>query len=561
MPIRRLLLWAVCVATPLWSSAEPAGPIAEGAPRLGVVIVVDQMRADYLARFASYYGEDGFKRLMSGADFAECHYRHSVTKTAPGHASILTGVFAAQHGIVANEWINRETWSRMESVEDEKSALVGAPPTKVRSPGGVLEAKTGRSPRNLLVPTLGDMLKTRFEARSRVVSVAKKDRSAILMGGARADAVFWLDEGHFVTSRYYADALPAWVKKFNATDRVSRAFGQTWDRLLPVAEYDRTQGADDVEGEDPENGLGRTFPRRIDGGEKAPGKAFFEAYDISPLNSELLADFAIEALRAEQLGRHEAVDLFCVSFSQIDSCGHYFGPDSHEVMDSMIRLDRVIARLLAALDENVGAGKWVAVLTADHGVCPIPELTRVRQPGTDAGRFRAASLEPALREAVDREFGPLPKGEAWFARDGLGFHIRPEALRSKKLTAPQVAAVMKPVISAAAGVGEVHLRAEVGAMSLEGDSLASMLRRSFHDPRSPDLVFVLKPYWIDRSVPGTNHGMPHAYDTHVPFLWYGTRVSGGRRNERVGVDDLVPTLAALLGVEPPVGAHGRRLLP
>lgn len=542
--------------------AGPARGAESAPPRLAVVIVVDQMRADYLTRFAPYYVADGFRRFIEkGTVFENCHYRHSVTKTAPGHASIMTGVFAAQHGIVANEWIDRTSWARVESVEDPASPLVGAEEKAVRSPGGVLEAKTGRSPWRLRAPTLGDVAKEKLGARGRVVAVAKKDRSAILMGGRRPDGAYWLEAGSFVTSRYYRAALPEWVRTFNATDRVAPAFGTVWDRLLPVAEYDKTQGPDDVAGEEPVFGLGRTFPRVLDGGVKQPGKAFYEAYDHSPLNSELLGEFAKAALAGEQLGRHEAPDLFCISFSQVDSCGHNYGPDSHEVMDSMVRLDRVLAGLFAEFDRTVGAGRWVAVLTADHGVAQLPEVLKARDPAADAGRFRGAELDVQVRAALDRQFGPLPAGETWAVRDGLGYHVRPSALAASGVKLAAVVAALKPLIAAAPGVAEVYDRAQVEAAPLDGGTKLAMLRRSYFAARSPDVLFVLRPNWSDRSLLGVNHGLPHDHDTHVPLVWFGAGVPVAHRTERVGVDDLVPTLAGFLGVEPPAGAAGKRLLP
>jgi hypothetical protein len=535
-------------------AATPPGP------RLAVVISIDQFRYDYLDRFAPYFGEDGFKRLRTGGtNFEENHYRHAVTKTAPGHATILSGVHAEVHGIIGNEWINRDTWRMMESVEDPASPLVGAAPKAVRSPGGALEAKAGRSPRNFLATTVGDQLKLRFGANSRIFSVAHKDRTAILLGGKQADSAYWMVDGRFVTSTYYRNELPAWVAAFNAEERVEKLFGQTWDRLLPRESYDTLQGGDDAPGENTDFGFDRAMPKKIDGGEAQVGPKFYEAFETTPAASEIVADFAIQALREEQIGRHAATDLLCVGFSQIDKIGHAYGPDSHELMDSIVRLDRVIGALLNAIDREVGLANCVIVLTADHGASPLPERVQALRPEIPAGRFDTAAADRAVEAALEQAYGPAPAGDYWSLRDNFGYHIRPSVLAAKKVALADAALVVKQALLARPEVAQAFTATEVLAMKSVGDSLAAGSRRSFFPGRSQDVICVLKPYFIDRPKSGTNHGSPYIYDTHVPQLWFGAGVPAGRRTERVGVDDIAPTLAALLGVPAPPEARGRRL--
>lgn len=542
------------------AAGEPVGGEGNAAPRLALVISIDQFRTDYLDRFAPYFGEGGFKRLRaSGLDFLECHYRHAVTKTAPGHATILSGVHADVHGIVANEWIDRRDWQMIESVEDHTVTILGAVPRAGRSPGGVLEAKAGRSPRNFLTTTVGDQLKLRFGAGSRIFSVAHKDRTAILLAGKLADSAYWISDGRFVTSTYYRSHLPAWVENFNAAGRMEKLFGQTWDRLIPPAVYDAVQGPDDAPGENTDFGFGRTMPKRLDGGVAQIGPKFYEAFETTPAASEIVGEFAELALKEEQLGRHAAPDLLCVGFSQIDKIGHAYGPDSHEVMDSVIRLDRVIARLLAAVDREVGVANCVVVLTADHGSSPLPERVQALRPEIPAGRLDTAAMDQAVGAALEQAYGQAPAGDYWCLRDNFGYHLRPSVLAAKKVNVADAARVAKQALLARPEVAQAFTAGEVLAMAAEGDALTAQSRRSFFPGRSQDVVFVLKPYYIDRPNTGTNHGTPYAYDTHVPLLWLGAGVPAGRRAERVGVDDLAPTLAALLGVPPPPQARGRRL--
>ncbi|MDI1250882.1 MAG: alkaline phosphatase family protein, partial [Lacunisphaera sp.] len=283
------------------------------------MISVDQMRADYLDRFAPYFGEGGFNRLTrQGLNFTDNHYRHAVTKTGPGHAVILTGVHADQHGIVGNEWRLR-TWPALEQVncvEDRAAPLVGAAPRAVRSPGGVLEAKTGRSPRPLLASTVGDQLKLRHGAAAKVFGVADKDRAAILMTGKLANGAYWTEEGRVVTSTFYRRELPDYLVAFNAERHAEQVFGREWTRLLDAKVYDAVQGPDDADAEAVDFGLARTFPKRIDGGRDKLSKDFYEAFDHSPWNNELVAMLVRELVVREKLGEADgAPDLLAIGFS------------------------------------------------------------------------------------------------------------------------------------------------------------------------------------------------------------------------------------------------------
>lgn len=549
----RWLVWALGLSG--WLQAEPADAAARTPPRLAVVISIDQFRYDYLDRFAGVFAADGFRRLREqGIDFRDCHYRHGVTKTAPGHALMLSGVHANVHSIVANEWTDRTTWLSVNNVEDSGAPLVGAAP----GIGGLLEAKSGRSPRNFNATTVGDELKLRHGADARVIAVGNKDRAAILLGGRLADAAYWVDRGRFVTSRYYRPALPEWVAAFNAEGRPEKVFGQTWDRLLAPEVYERLAGPDDVAAENPANGLGRTFPRKIDGGKAELGNEFYAAFQQVPAYSELLAEFAKRAVKAEQLGRHTATDLLCIGFAQIDHVGHAFGPDSQEVMDAVLRLDRVIADLLRFLDAEVGADNYVVVVTADHGVAPMPERLQAMGRGVECGRAVSAEFTAVVEKGLNDKFGALPAPLYWALRDGSGFHFRPEALAAKKLTSAQAEAVARAALLTRPEMLAVYTRDDF-ASGRPLDAIGEMMRLSFHPARSPDVMYVLKPFWVETGKLGSTHGTPFNYDTHVPLLWYGAGLTPAAHAEPVGVDDLAPTLSGILGLPAPPQARGRKL--
>lgn len=546
----RLFLLGLFVA-PLAAEEKPA-------PRLAVVISVDQMRADYLARFAPYFGEGGFKRLLAGADYRNCHYRHAITITAPGHATILSGVNANVHGIVANAWLDRATYLSGNAVEDRDAALVGLPPEAGRYPNATLEAKSGRSPRNFLGTTVGDRLKAHHDARSKVFGVADKDRAAILLAGVKADGAYWTEEGFAVTSAFYRPALPDWVAVFNAEGRTAKQFGREWTRLTDASIYDAVQGADDAVGEANGFGLTRTFPKHIDGGRSRISRDYFEAFDHTPWNNDLVADFARELIVREKLGEDDgAPDLLAIGFSQPDRAGHAWGPDSHEVMDTYLRLDRTLAQFFAFLEARIGLTNCLIVLTADHGVSPLPEKIQAEQGAGAAGRIDPKTFDDLVVTALQTAFGTLPEPLFWVVRDGAGYHLNPAALQAANVPAERVAVEVRNALLSHPAVATAYTRAQLtGPQPL--DALGEMLRLSYHQARSPDVMIIPKPYFLPgRS--GTVHGTPYDYDTHVPQLWLGAGVPAGVHPERVAVEDLAPTLAGLLGVELPPEAKGKRL--
>jgi predicted AlkP superfamily pyrophosphatase or phosphodiesterase len=533
---------------------------AEPEPRLAVVISVDQLRADYLVRFRPYFGEGGFKRLLEGgAVFENAFQRHGITHTAPGHATIATGVHANVHGIVSNEWLDPASWEVVNSVEDREAPLVGIMPQEMGPLAAKASAKTGRSPRQLMAPTVGDELKQRYGAAAKIFTASNKDRSAILLGGKLANAAYWDENGRFVTSRYYRAELPAWVNAFNAERRAQAAFGKTWERLREPAIYDAVQGPDDAPGENADFGFTRTFPKKITGGAATITPAFFTAFENSPFSSELLGAFVERAVHEEQLGHHAGTDLLGVSFSQIDAIGHNYGPDSHEVMDAMLRLDRVLASLFDCIDREVGLARCVIVLSADHGVAPTPERTRALHPEIAAGRVKNSEIDVRLRAALDATFGPLPKNETWFTRDVASLHLRPSALATKNLRAADVAVVLRDALLKEPAIAAAFTRDELLAAHPEGDTLLAKMRRSYYAPLGRDVLYCVKPFFIERTLLGTTHGSPYDYDSHVPLVWFGAGIPRESHTERVGVDDLAPTLAALLGLPALPQSEGRPL--
>lgn len=541
-----------------WIPVALSAPVPE-PPALAIVISIDQFRGDYLPRFQRHFCAGGFRLLLEhGANFVDCHHRHSLTKTGPGHAVMLTGVHADVNGIIGNDWLDNRTYERISCVGDPDVTILGLPPPSGPRGLGINDPYLGRSPRNLFVTTVGDELKLARGGRPKVIGIAEKDRAAILMSGKAADAAYFMENGRMVSSTYYLEKLPAWVEQWNAAGKIDAYFGQAWERLLPEDEY-AVQGPDDAPGEDAEAGkLGRTLPKIINGGASAPGPAFLSAFGNSPFGNEVIVDFAQIAITEEKLGqRTNVTDLLCLGFSANDHIGHLYGPDSHEVMDMVLRTDRLLERFFAFLDQHVGLQRCVIVITADHGVSSTPEHIHALSPHIPAGRIDGAWALAAAEEAMIRAFGPLEKQQTWLLRDDAAFLIRPSWLQERGIEPTAAQQVVRDALLTVDFVQAAYTREELERAQMS-DERGRQMQRSFNRERSGDVIYQARPFFFSRAT-GSNHGTPYPYDTHVPLLWYGAGVPAGVHAERVGVDDLAPTLANILGLTAPPQARGRIL--
>lgn len=522
----------------------PAPGTAAVRPRLVVVIAVDQLRADYLERFRPFFGRGGFNLfLQRGASFPSARFEHATTSTCPGHAVMLTGSYGAVNGIIGNDWYDAQARREVYCAADTTVRLIG-------SDG------EGRSPRNLRGTTVGDLLKIATGGRSRVLTVSAKDRSAIMLGGHLGDAAYWMEDTLFVTSTYYRPDLPEWARALNASGKVTSYFGKPWDRLHPAAAYAMV-GPDDVPTEADEGGMGRVFPHPIGGG-PTPGEAFVEAFENSPFSNEVVAEFAMRAVTAEGLGRDTVPDVLGISFSANDRVGHAYGPDSHEVMDVTIRLDRTLAALFAFLDRRVGLANVVMVLTADHGVAPLPEVFAALHPGAAPRRFHPSVVDTVVEAALTARYGPAPEPGWVVHHDQPQLYLNLEALATKRIPVEQAQREAKAAILKVAGVHEALTATELDAARAAGSRSAEVL--SFFPGRSGDLYYQMAPYIVvDDEPSGTGHGTPWAYDQQVPVLFYGSGIVPGPRRTPAAVADIAPTLAALLGLTAPGGSQGRVL--
>ncbi|MEO6724695.1 MAG: alkaline phosphatase family protein [Blastocatellia bacterium] len=510
--------------------------------RLVVGIAIDQFRYDYLTRFEDQFGEGGFKRLLNGgAVFTNANYIHTPTYTACGHATFMSGATPAMNGIIANEWYDRETGRVVTSVSDNKTKLLGG------NPGA-----SGSSPHRLIGSTLGDEMKRTSIGQAKVIGISHKDRSAILPAGKRPDAAYWysLDNGNFVSSDYYFPDLPEWVKRFNRDQHCNHYFGAKWDRLLPAAAYNRSL-PDDAAGEN--SPYGNTFPHIVTGGKEKLEKEFYEHFEGTPFANDYLLDFAKAAIENEKLGADDVTDLLTISFSANDLLGHKFGPYSQEVQDITLRTDRTIAALLKFLDQKVGAGQWVAALTADHGVAPVPEQTQKLGYG---GRVSSKQVSDAIEMALDKQFGE----EKWLLSFTYGNAWLDEAvIARRKITVEEAERIASQAVMKIPGVAECFTHSQLLSGRLPANAITQSVANGFFASRNGNLIVVPRPFYLLASVDATTHGTPYSYDTHVPVILYGAGIAAGSYTSAITPADIAPTLAALLTIEPPSNHVGRIL--
>ena len=509
---------------------QPATP--DAPPKLVVLVVFDQMRGEYPARWAAHYGPGGFERFKrDGAWFSQCFIPYACTSTGPGHASLATGAPPSVTGIIENEWYDRATAARMYCCQPKRPYdLVPPVPPELGKPGR--GAATGYSPERLLADTVGDALRAAHHA-SRVFSLSIKDRTAVLMGGQKPSGAYCFDtrDGKFHTGAFYRpDGAHAWVTEFNTAKPADKWFDMAWDRFKPELDYAKLVGPDDAPGEAIGfNGQGGAFPHPLKGKLAAPAKPYYDALECSPFGNELLLALVQKCVTAEKLGRGETPDLLLVSFSSTDLAGHQWGPDSQEMFDIMLRADKVTADLLAFLDAEVGKGKWTVALTADHGVCPLPELASSKGKYPAAARHPVADLVQKLNLALQGVYGGADAQWLEAFDDGTWpwVYLNHKTIEARKLKVEDVATVARDWLANNQPYIETALtRADIAAAeSPRANQFAAQVALAFHPDRCGDVIVIPKPgVLVTPYKGGTSHGSPHAYDAHIPFMLVGAGV-------------------------------------
>ncbi|MCA0239812.1 MAG: alkaline phosphatase family protein [Proteobacteria bacterium] len=539
---------ALALAALLAACAAPAGGPATTAgaparPKLLVFLVVDGLPMRQVTAYREQLQPDGFARFLDrGTWFADAHYGYAFTVTAAGHATMLSGAYPHASGIIGNEWRDLASGETVYCTGDTRYTYIGHKTGKL----------DGTSPANLKVETVGDVLRG-VSPQSKVIGISGKDRGAILPAGHRGTAYMYMSAtGSFASSTYYMPAHPAWVDAFNAAKPVDRYFKADWQPALAEAAYAQSLG-------DNQPWFGTRpgkLPMTMGAALEQPSPAFYASLLRSPFVDEMSLAFARAAIAGERLGQDDAPDILSVSLSGHDYVNHYWSAESRLSHDHFLHLDRLLQAFFRDLDASVGKNNYIAVLTADHGFMPAPEVSRMR--GLDAGRLSGSELLGRINAGLEQRFGVAKLGR-FFSASALV--LDRELLAQKNLDPAAVAEAARAVLAAEPAIAAAYTRAELASGSRAGAPFFDAMRKSWNRERSGDVQYAPKPNWMfTSSSSNTTHGSPHPYDTHVPILMYGPAwLKPARVDRRVETADLAPTLARLLGVAAPAAAEGKLL--
>ena len=498
---------------------------SRSTPRLVVFITVDAMRPDYVTRFASQL-TGGLGRLYrGGAFFTNAFQDHAITETAPGHSATMSGRFPVHTGISANS----------AGVTDTTVSLIDA-------------QGLGASPFRFRGTTLVDWLIAK-DPRTKVLSVSRKDRAAILPVGRSKQPIFWYaPNGNFTTSTYYASSLPDWVKGFNARRLPASYAGRAWRLLLPDTAYSEP---DSVQAE--ANGVGFLFPHLEPG---SPDSAAMASGEF-PWMDDITLQFALAGVNALNLGAGPQTDLLAVSLSTTDAVGHRYGPDSRELHDQILRLDRSLGVFLDSLFRMRKQKDVVIALTADHGLTPYPEV-HAHDPNTGAIRV---DIRPVLQRLSNSlaQAGVPGNGLSYsfnsfrgngFTFDGGVLELDRPALAKAGINQDSLLRALRADFLRVTGVARADRISELAKADTVNDRVARRWLHMFADEQRVALVVTLAPYnyWLTYTL--AQHGSPQDADAHVPVIFYGERIKPGHYTEFARVVDMAPTLAAIAQVTP-----------
>ena len=530
----RILVLSLIFNFPVFSQIEP--------PKLIVGIVVDQMRFDYVNRYWDEFSDGGFKRLIGqGYQFTNTHYNYIPTYTGPGHASIYTGTTPSSHGVIANSWFDKNSQSYQYCVGDQSMNTLGAD-----------NASGEMSPSQMLNTTFGDELRLFTMNRSKVIGVALKDRSAILPAGHMGNFAFWFDSesGNFVSSSYYGNRLPKWLRQLNKKNLCEAYLSQDWNLLLNSKIYDESLVDNSVYEEPFIGEKTPKFPHKLSDLLVENGKGLIKS---TPFGNSLTKDIAIAAIEGEDLGSDQYTDLLAVSFSSPDYVGHQFGVDSKETQDTYLRLDRDLSSFLSYLEQNFGIENVLVFLTSDHGAVRTPSyLNDVKVP---SGYFDAEEPINQLKVFLRNIYGP---GDWVKSYGNAQIYLNKDLIFEKYMSLQEVQQQTADFMMRFEGVQKAVCGRTLERSEFQNGDLAS-LQKGYSVKRSGDVLLVLNPAWIEYSRTGTTHGSGYTYDQHVPLIWFGWKVESGRSDEKVDVTDIASTLSNLLGISFPNGSQSKVL--
>ncbi|RYY60785.1 MAG: alkaline phosphatase family protein [Chitinophagaceae bacterium] len=517
-------------------------PLISGAqkpdrPKLVIGIVVDQMRWDYLYRYADRYGKDGFNRMVKqGYSCENTFIPYTPTYTAAGHTSVYTGSVPAINGIIGNSWYRRDLKRGWYCTEDTSVTTVGSTSTAGKM-----------SPRNMWTSTITDELRLATNFESKTIGIALKDRGAILPAGHAANAAYWFDNasGGWITSTYYMKELPEWVRKLNDQKLPDQYLSKNWNTLYPISTYKQsTEDVKDYEasilGED------NSFPHNT--ATLTTNK--YEAFRQTPGGNTYTFDMARATIDAEKMGQRGATDFLTVSFSSTDYVGHAFGPNSIEAEDTYLRFDRELGEFFKYLDTKIGAGQYLVFLTADHGVAHVPGfLEEHNMPG---GTADDAVIQKWINTSAQKKYGIAKAIETV---GNYQLYLNYAALDSAKIPVADFKLWALGELKSHPAIMSAYDLTSLAAATVNA-KIRERITNGFNYKLSGDIQFIFMPGFFDGSNKGTTHGTWNPYDAHIPLVWYGWKIKPGKTNRETYMTDIAATVAALLRIQMPNGCVG-----
>jgi predicted AlkP superfamily pyrophosphatase or phosphodiesterase len=492
---------------------------AQDKPKLVVALVIDQMRYDYVYRFWDRFEENGFKRLVNEGYFCRnTHFSYMPTYTGPGHASIFTGTTPSIHGIIGNNWYDKESAKSVYCAGDGTTTTVCDCENHSNE-----DSNYGKmSPRRMLTTTIGDELKL-FNPDAKVFGVSLKDRGSILPAGHAANGAFWMDNnGDWISSSYYMDMLPEWLIDHQKNNPASSYFKGNWES--------------------------NSFNYSLDSMliNKGPG-----SIKSTPLGNDILTDLSIALMKNEKLGQNSNTDFLSISYSSTDYIGHQYGPHAPELVDTYIKMDKEIAQLLNYIDKKIGKENALVFLTADHGVVSVPnELIKRNIP---AGYFIGRRLKEKLNTYLSTIYGE----EEWVLKySNQQFFLNKALIENKNLNNREIQQKCADFLIQKDAINNTFTAYQLHQNEYQ-NSLHSLIQNGYNQKRSGDVIISLEPGWIEWSYPtGTTHGSHYSYDTHVPLIFWGNKIENGINDSHINIKDIAPTISTLLGISFPNGCTG-----
>lgn len=511
-------------------------------PKLVVGIIIDQMRYDYLTRFYSRFGEGGFKRLLNnGYSLENAHFNYMPTYTAVGHASVYTGTTPNNHGIIGNNWYDKFLNQEIYCVTDTSYNSVGT------------SSKRGqRSPYRMLTSTITDQLHLAQNNKGKTIGIAIKDRSAILPVGHTANAAYWFDGGevgNFITSSFYMDELPEWVKNFNKKELPKQYLSKTWNTLYNIETYTNSITDNNIFEKTFKGKETPTFPYNLPA--LMANNGGLGLLNSTPFGNSFTLDFAKEAIKSEALGQRDVTDFLAVSFSSTDYVGHSFGPASIEIEDTYLRLDKNLEDLLHYLDNNIGKDNYTVFLTADHGAVHVPAYLQTLK--IPAHYFDGNKFNIYVKSIIKKYFKANN-----FVENTSNYQIflNKENIENLGFTMQEVADKLVEEVVNFDGIYKA-----VSAKTLQNtnfsDGILNSLQNGYNQKYSGDVLMIPYPATLGGSRKGTSHGSGYSYDTHIPIIFYGNGIQNGSSKKKYTVIDIAPTIANLLKIEFPNSTTGK----